>query len=871
MAQRSARARSKLDKITAQSDNGPRLPAFESSNQSSRGLARLGSGGLLTPSASSVSGSSTTRNSRPDTRPPPPQSPPQRVGKGVLRSFFDAHSDKLRGRLAHTNPRKETEVSTSNYYSGLGGGLGPGLMNLRTIGEERIQIRRWDGSGGRGELWDGSGKGKKDLELWFPDGDTLIYLCEKPASLSKSDNSIYSLQYPQPSFRLPSAVLRKSESPLIISMLDQSVSDDGSEISVISVDDNASMEFDYTSEHSKAIEPRKSQSTFSSLDTSEIGIKFRLYLPAPAGLDKISQHRYHLTTRNFFAVLFNRSLVGTSVGQTLLDLSDRFDRYLSSTSTITYELAGRGPTDAGPPYSAMSGSTVQERPDNVQSHPRTQRIILDYIEKREFDDFRGWPEGAAGLLVWAEYASKQNITDPDDEQIDNIWKEAFVHCTGQLASLQLQPEWRDISPITKALIDRASLEIQVRVANADARILGFNFHDMWPVSSTHPPLAQLSFQRFQKFLLKHYATQFGSWPPAEGRLSRNLYNLLQRDFTALYSYLVDWEAVWSPPADTPNAEKRKIVKPNVPYFRADKDLLPITEILTGFDNRENHPPLPHPYPLVPTSPSSRLGNVINISSGGSSKRQQNSFFTKTGAPRNRSSSGASAQAALALSESTNIDALASTISNPLLEAFQIHERSIPVHEINTHDARKGRWILIYGVLQTLAAVAVDAPGVKWTEGVDYWLNPRLRGTPPWKSQNPPVTRESNSSDFELSVDERSHFRSYCWLTARTPHILLPGRIAPRRGNNHSSNSHLRRERSRSKSRNRKPPTKGTGVAEERIAQGEERPSTRLRHNSGDEGDDEMDTAADVADSPSPPPIPKPARIVTEMMDFMMDQ
>jgi hypothetical protein len=40
------------------------------------------------------------------------------------------------------------------------GGFG-GLIGLSTIGEERVQVKRWEGSGSRGELWDGGGKGKK--------------------------------------------------------------------------------------------------------------------------------------------------------------------------------------------------------------------------------------------------------------------------------------------------------------------------------------------------------------------------------------------------------------------------------------------------------------------------------------------------------------------------------------------------------------------------------------------------------------------------------------------------------------------------------------------------------------------------------------
>lgn len=113
------------------------------------GGARLGSGGLLTPSASSVSGSS--RNSL-------QLAPPPRIGKSGWKSLFDVHGDRWKRGLGGGNKR---EGNGGAFYSGLGGGLKDGLSSMSTIGEEKIQVKRWEGGGGRGEVWDGGGKGKK--------------------------------------------------------------------------------------------------------------------------------------------------------------------------------------------------------------------------------------------------------------------------------------------------------------------------------------------------------------------------------------------------------------------------------------------------------------------------------------------------------------------------------------------------------------------------------------------------------------------------------------------------------------------------------------------------------------------------------------
>lgn len=157
MAQRSAAARNKLDKITSANSEqaGNQNPARNARKQipSVHGAARLGSGGLLTPSASSVSGSS--RNSL-------QLQQPQRVGKGSLRAFLEGKGEKLRRGFVHGHKREASDTARP-FYTGLGGGVGSGsgLGSMSTIGEERLEVRKWEGGGSRGEAWNGGGKGKK--------------------------------------------------------------------------------------------------------------------------------------------------------------------------------------------------------------------------------------------------------------------------------------------------------------------------------------------------------------------------------------------------------------------------------------------------------------------------------------------------------------------------------------------------------------------------------------------------------------------------------------------------------------------------------------------------------------------------------------
>ena len=108
-----------------------------------------------------------------------------------------------------------------------------------------------------------------------------------------------------------------------------------------------------------------------------------------------------------------------------------------------------------------------------------------------------------------------DATDPDTatQLWHEGWREAFVHCTGMYSRLRHVPEFRDVSHFSRILLERASLEIQVRVQQAADKLADFDFADMWPMQSVLPPPARDSFDRFRRFLSRHYEAVFWSWPP----------------------------------------------------------------------------------------------------------------------------------------------------------------------------------------------------------------------------------------------------------------------------------------------------------------------------------------------------------------------
>jgi hypothetical protein len=169
----------------------------------------------------------------------------------------------------------------------------------------------------------------------------------------------------------------------------------------------------------------------------------------------------------------------------------------------------------------------------------------------------------------------------------------------------------------------------------------------------------------------------------------------------------------------------------------------MTDILVAFDNLNRFPHIPHPYPLVPAS----ISFVPRESMYKASKKAQRSAPIDDKVIERR--------IALAYAEATNIYTLGSDfVPNRLVDGFVRFEKVDRPNEIDPETARRGRWVLIYGILQVLATISVDTPLMRYKDGVTYHLHPRLRGTPPWKGA-------------DLNYDEASHEGSYCWLAPKT--------------------------------------------------------------------------------------------------------
>ncbi|ROW04826.1 hypothetical protein VMCG_04861 [Cytospora schulzeri] len=609
------------------------------------------------------------------------------------------------------------------------------------------QIKRWIGTGRPVQRWN---KLRKDPELWDPNGDVLIYLGHRGQE-----------PRPHPSFRLSSHLIEATESRILVTMLREGSTEDDTglppsplgapvimlprpnSLSAVGRAPAAGHHFQAGTLGNEQPTPPLSEDT--NLAEADGQISYEMFFPPPSNASKTDQLRHNIATRNVFALLCHASLVGLSLFQALTDLHARMEQYMTQADN-----------------------------DNLFT-------IISYLSARGIDDVRDDPETAISLLAWSE--------DPR-VRWEEGWRECFFHAAGMYGGLkertlmESSSDFKRISPISRALLERASLDMHVRVQSAEERLAAFSFEEMWPPSfSMMPPLsggpprpspAKESADRLQRFFLEHYRAVYGGhWPPPPaGRatspvdgedplwLTRTVTQTLQKGFGALYEYLVNRDIVWDVSETRSSRKWLMVSESGNKAFDADTADLPMTDLLIEFDNKQRYPHIPHPYPLVPES----IPPSGSASAGGNSNGEAKGLLKRgktiiEGVGSSQRSGATERRVQLAYTESSNIYTLGSDFTqSDLIDAYVKFEKHDHIGEVDPSLARRGRWILIYGILQTLASISVDAPNVRYTEGVAYHLDPRLKG-----AKIPPWTKNTKHAANAGGPDEARHELSYCWM------------------------------------------------------------------------------------------------------------
>ncbi|MCJ1393854.1 hypothetical protein MMC18_006730 [Xylographa bjoerkii] len=398
-------------------------------------------------------------------------------------------------------------------------------LNGVTNSSKPTDIKRWDGNRRETTNWDyirrvsyssrpphhqnksaerSQTDAVQDPELWFPSGDCLVHFYERGQSRRGA------------SLRLLLADIESSNCrPLLERCCAYPVPESPAETVSSSSDDGG---------------------YFSN--PSSTG-KYELYIPAPAHLNREEALQYHLTTRNFFAWMFEKPIVGHRLGDALISLLDRMNEF---------------------------------RPDTEENLDD----ILAYIDNLSYTDFRDCPDHALAILNFAEAFENREL-----------WTDAFVHCSGMNDELVTSTEFMSISKTTKALITRAHLEMDIRLERAGKSLSTFLEDE---ISSSYlglPIEAQKHLERFRSFLISFYVQKNGYWPPASinrkgSTFPNSTFRTMYFDFRSLYEYLVD-------PTFTSSMAMNRPTAGGIYGLQS----------ISAFDRRYRYATLPNPLALVP--------------------------------------------------------------------------------------------------------------------------------------------------------------------------------------------------------------------------------------------------------------------------------
>ena len=255
-------------------------------------------------------------------------------------------------------------------------------------------------------------------------------------------------------------------------------------------------------------------------------------------------------------------------------------------------------------------------------------------------------------------------------------------------------------------MSRAYLEMDLHIGRATNAIGTFLEEEL---SSTHLGLvigARNHLDTFRTFVQTFCVAKYGYWPPQQhGVYDRDLYASMMEDFTALYSYL----------ADTSKSNART-------QYGANGGVC-VVQNLEAFNARQRLPPLPYSLPLIPQLTEVNKGSqlsrsLLHLRSNSKDGRLGRIMTARHG-----------------LENATNRDD-PHVMSSGFVQAYINFEGDLAVRcddKVSTIEARKVRWLLVYGMLQVLTSMNQAPPEVRHSENAPYALCCLTEGCPSWNS------------------------------------------------------------------------------------------------------------------------------------------
>lgn len=395
--------------------------------------------------------------------------------------------------------------------------------------------------------------------------------------------------------------------------------------------------------------------------------------------------------RNFFAFLCGQSLVAT----------ERRSSFFSIFMTIAGILRSYQ-------FTNEDGSTYGEV---------CHSSFDNYVEELGLADVRTSREKTIEGIVLGE--RMKNVL---------LYNEAFTHAVGKygdLVSLK-SAKFNMISPISQNRLARASMDLDKRVASIRLIMTDFDFPFLFSgIMSSKTSIERKEGVRFdawkesflgtRRFMMGLLKQRYGDWPPKASSkknsletsgLNRLVLKDVYHDLSSMYDLLVDRN----------NLTTRTIDGQSLDDTRDEPVVRGLRAVLSEYDRSSPpvKPPVPFDLPRLPTLRSTRKDF-----GAGDAKHDAKAMSKKI----------KDDEVAKILRASWNEDALATPFVNAFREMETRAAHGCTPAEIQ--DLRIGQWIFMYVLLQALPMLACDAPGLKWTQAVEYFLCAPPRSGVPW--------------------------------------------------------------------------------------------------------------------------------------------
>ncbi|TVY93847.1 hypothetical protein LAWI1_G000838 [Lachnellula willkommii] len=420
----------------------------------------------------------------------------------------------------------------------------------------------------------------------------------------------------------------------------------------------------------------------------------------------------------------------------------------------------------------------------TKTRPSTFRIFLQVgamLSKFQFTNLDGSTFGESASASFEFYLEELRLADVRESRektlegiilgeamrSGDLYTEAFTHAVGKYAAVMQKdyPLVSEISKSTRVNLERAHQELAGRQQSASLALTEFNFYSLFSGLGSSNESEESKFVRFKAWKLnfasmrRHVMSYLkhvhGHWPPKAstkkglaGGLNRMVLKGLYSDMCSLYELRADREAITTRSMDASDDVQVTNVSPTSTALR---------KLLSEFDRSSPpvNPPIPFDVPLVPSIAS------IDPTFQGMSPKKQNKASTRKLKDH---------EVALILTKSHNPDC---NYKTPFLEFYKSFEekegRGKNAQELA--DMVYGHWIFMYAVIQSLPMLVVDAPGLRYTGGVEYFLCMLPTGKPWIEGSDTALYSVHGGAVVSMpnhvveAGPEAVYRRSHCWTVA----------------------------------------------------------------------------------------------------------